>query len=181
MTEYRFFYACQTLDDAKSLYRKLAQQYHPDRGGDTRTMQELNAEYARFQSEFAYRSERTRQTAAHEEGKKTAADYHDLSEVIETLRVKIEAILNMGLEAELCGLWIWVSGDTRPQKDAIKELGFKWAPDKKLWFFAGVPSFNRTRRTMDEIRNMHGSHIFSSGSSQRRQEEEQPQPLPATT
>jgi hypothetical protein len=163
----QYFSTCQSLEEAKSLYKKLARQHHPDFGGDTRTMQDINAQYARFQSEYVYRGERTRQAQAHAEGKKTAADYHDLDQVIETLRVKIEAILNMGLEAELCGLWIWVSGDTRPLKDAIKELGFKWASDKKLWYYPAVPTFNRTRRTMEEIRSMHGSRVFSHANQQK--------------
>ena len=174
MTNY--FRDCQTLDEAKSLYRRLARQHHPDMGGSTATMQAINAEYAFFQANYTRTSERTRQQQAHAEGKKTAADYHDLDEVIETLRVKIEAILNMGLEAELCGLWVWVFGDTRPHKDEIKAAGFRWAPDKKLWYFPGVPSFNRTRRSMDEIRNMHGSQTFGRPD---RDETKSPQPLPA--
>jgi hypothetical protein len=168
---YKYFGECQTLEEAKALYRRLALQHHPDRGGDLRTMQEINSEYARFQSEFSYRSERQRQTEAHSQGKKTAADYHNLDEVIETLRVKIEAALNLGLDVELCGLWVWVSGDTKPRREELKSLAFQWAPDKKMWYFAGVPSFNRVRRTMEEIRSMHGSTQFTH---QQRQEKEEP-------
>jgi hypothetical protein len=171
-----YFSNCQTLEDAKALYHKLAMANHPDRGGDVRIMQEINAQYARFQSEFTYHSERARQAAAHAEGKKTAADYHDLEEVIEILRVKIEAVLNLGLTAELCGLWVWVSGDTRPQKEELKTLQFKWAHDKEAWYFAGVPSFNRKPFTMDEIRNQYGSRTFTKAA---QPEEEKCQAIPA--
>jgi DnaJ-class molecular chaperone len=34
-----------TADDIKRAYRKLASQHHPDRGGDTRTFQEIQAAY----------------------------------------------------------------------------------------------------------------------------------------
>jgi hypothetical protein len=176
---YHYFQDCLNLDEAKSLYKKLARQHHPDMGGDTATMQEINAEYARFQSEFVYRSERTRQHQAHAEGKKTAADYHDLDEVAEVLRVKIEALLNISPEitVELCSLWIWVTGETKKHKDAIAAIpGMRFAPEKKAWYYPGVPSFNRTRRTMDEIRNMHGSQVFSR---QPREDETSHQPLPA--
>jgi len=175
MTNY--FKDCSTLDEAKSLYRKLALANHPDHGGSTATMQEINAAYAFFQSHFTYTNERNRQTAAHAEGRKTAADYHDLNEVTELLRVKIEAALNMGLDVELCGLWVWVSGNTRPLKEQLKAEGFHWAPDKGLWFFPGVPSMNRTRRTMDEIRNMHGSRSFARPD--REEDKPPPQPLHA--
>jgi len=174
----KYFRNCQTLDEAKSLYRTLARQHHPDMGGDTRTMQAINAEYARFQSNFARTEQRTRQTAAHAEGKKTAADYHDLDEVTECLRIKLEALLNISpdLTIEICGLWIWVTGDTRTHRAAIKEVGgMRYAPEKQAWYFAAIPSFNRTRRSMSEIRSMHGSQVFTRSP----REEDSPAPQPA--
>jgi hypothetical protein len=176
---FTYFNDCQTLDEAKSLYKKLAFQHHPDLGGDTATMQAINAEWARFQSEYAYRSERTRQQQAHAEGKKTAADFHNLDEVAEVLRVKIESLLNISSEltVELCGLWVWVTGETKKHREAIKAVeGMRYAPDKQAWYFAAVPSFNRTRRSMDEIRSMHGSQQFTRGS---HEEEPIPQSLHA--
>jgi len=175
---YHYFKDVQTLEEAKSLYKKLARQHHPDLGGDTATMQAINAEYATWQSNYARTSERARQQKAHGEGKKTAADYHDLDEVAEVLRVKIETILNLGLEVELCGLWLWVTGDTKPHKEELKAAGFRWSPDKTAWYYPAVPSFNRTKRTMEEIRRMHGSQLFTRAD---REEEAThiPQPLPA--
>ncbi len=35
----------KTVTELKSNYRKLANQYHPDRGGDTNTMQKINTLY----------------------------------------------------------------------------------------------------------------------------------------
>ena len=177
---YHFFNNCQSLDEAKSLYKKLARQYHPDLGGDTRTMQEINAEYARFQSEFTRTDQRARQQRAHAEGKKTAADYHNLDEVAEILRVKLEALLNISpeLTVEVCGLWVWVTGETRKYREAIKAVeGMRYAPEKQAWYFAAVPSFNRTRRTMDEIRSMHGSQVFTRNT--HPEEESNPQSLHA--
>lgn len=40
-----FFKNIRTLDALKKAYRELAMIHHPDRGGDTATMQALNAEY----------------------------------------------------------------------------------------------------------------------------------------
>lgn len=34
-----------TLDEGKALYRRLAAQYHPDHGGSTEAMQQINAEW----------------------------------------------------------------------------------------------------------------------------------------
>jgi len=50
--------------------------------------------------------------------------------------------------------------------EAIKAEGFRWAHEKEAWYFAGVPSFNRQKRTLDEIRNMHGSQRFTRNARQ---------------
>lgn len=42
----RWFNGCNSLDEVRTLYKKLAKQHHPDLGGDTLTMQEINKEYA---------------------------------------------------------------------------------------------------------------------------------------
>lgn len=41
----KFFTNCATLDELKKEYRRLAMIHHPDHGGDTATMQAINAEY----------------------------------------------------------------------------------------------------------------------------------------
>ena len=163
MNAYKYFAECQTLEEAKALYKKLARENHPDMGGDLRTMQEINAEFARYQAEGAKTEARTRQQQAHAEDRKSAADYHDLDEVGEQIRTMIEFALNLeGVEIELMGLWVWLTGNTKAHKEAIKEnQGWKWAKHKEAWFFAGVPSFNRHEKTLDEIRNLHGSQRFA--------------------
>lgn len=157
-----------TPEAAASVYKRLIFTLHPDHNPSpdaTRQTQDLNSEYASLLAEFAYSGEYGRQQKAHAEGKRTAADYHDLRGVTDELRSKIEAVLNLGgnLVVELCGLWVWVTGETKPYKEQLGKngLGFKWSPNKEAWYFAGVPTFNRKRHSLDEIRNMHGSVILS--------------------
>lgn len=156
-----YFSECKTIEEGKALYRELCKQHHPDLGGDLRTMQEINAQWAAFQASGAKADGYRRQQDAHAENRKSAADYHDLEEVAEVLRVKIEFALNLsGVDVELMGFWVWLTGNTKEHKEAIKAQGFKWAREKEAWYFAGVPSFNRERRSLDEIRSMHGSQKF---------------------
>jgi DnaJ-class molecular chaperone len=42
----KWFNECKTIEEVKAEYKKLAKQYHPDLGGDTATMQEINKAYA---------------------------------------------------------------------------------------------------------------------------------------
>ena len=43
--EIKWFAACATWAQVKELYKVLSKKHHPDRGGDLRAMQEINAEY----------------------------------------------------------------------------------------------------------------------------------------
>ena len=41
----KYFVNCKTLDELKKAYKAAAMKYHPDMGGDTATMQQINAEH----------------------------------------------------------------------------------------------------------------------------------------
>lgn len=171
-----YFSECKTLDEAKALYKRLARENHPDMGGDLRVMQEINAQYAQFMSEGATNEARERQKTAHAENRKSAADFHDLDEVGENINTMIRMALNLeGVEVELMGLWVWLTGNTKEHRETFKawneknETKWKWSPKKTAWYYAGVPTFNRKETTLDEIRNAYGSQKFS------RQEEERAQ------
>lgn len=160
---YKYFADCADLAEAKRRYIELVKKHHPDAGGDTKTMQDINAEWSLFQARGATAEARRRQQDAHAEGKKSAADYHDLDQVEGILKEKIEFALNLdGVEVELMGLWVWISGNTKAHKEAIKANGgWKWSPTKSTWYFAGVPSFNRKPQSLDSIRDTYGSQKFT--------------------
>lgn len=167
------FANCKTLAEAKGLYKSLARENHPDVGGDLRTMQEINAEYAEFCANFAKSEAKDRQRTAHTENRKSAADYHDMDEVTTQVKMMIEFALNLdGVDVELMGLWVWLTGNTKAHRETFKawnethDSKWKWSPKKSAWYFAGVPTFNRKETTLDEIRDAYGSQKFS-----RREEE----------
>ncbi len=95
----KWFKDCQTLDEVKTTYKKLAKQYHPDLGGDTAAMQEINKEYA-FASAKAIKGA----NLSEEE-----TEHEILSS--EAYRNAIEKIIHLdGITIELVGYWIWVTG-----------------------------------------------------------------------
>lgn len=145
-----YFTNCKTSDEIKSKYRELAKVNHPDLGGNTATMQSINAEYA-LAVNHAVRFEKPG---------KTEQEYSDLAEVNETVRQAVESIVNLPeIEIEICGLWVWVSGNTRAVKDSLKEAGYRWASKKLLWYFAGVPASSFGKKDMNDIREKYGSEI----------------------
>lgn len=68
-------------------------------------------------------------------------------------------VQNLGLSGELCGSWLWVSGDTKAKRHELKANGFKYAPKKQLWFYrpSSQKSFSRGNWDMEKVRTIHGS------------------------
>jgi hypothetical protein len=174
MKTYQYFDPMpETPAEASKMYKRLALKLHPDidkTPGATERMQTLNAEYARLLSSMAHMGESARQRAAHAEGKKTSADYINLEEVCEELRAVIQSVLDIGardIEIELCGLWVWVTGNTKPVHEQIKAAGLKWAHKKAAWYFAGCQSFGRGGWDMDTIRNTYGSRKVNAQDDEK--------------
>ena len=63
---------------------------------------------------------------------------------------------------ELCGSWIWISGNTYQYKEELKEIGFKWASQKKQWYWHSEAFRKKGKKTlsMDDIRSYYGSTEF---------------------
>jgi hypothetical protein len=64
-----------------------------------------------------------------------------------------------GVVIEVCGNWVWLSGDTRTHKDIIFAAGFKYSGAKKMWYYRPEEwkSANRKKNSMDKIREVYGS------------------------
>lgn len=76
------------------------------------------------------------------------------------LNEKIEALQKLdGLKIELCGCWLWITGETKKHKEALKANQCRWARKKMKWYFAGKPSGGRKAMDMSYIRTKYGSAI----------------------
>lgn len=124
----KWFNNPETLEDLKKQYKKLAFQNHPDRGGKTSDMQEINAEYEALFS-------RLKDTHKNAEGEFYTARTATTETATEFMDI-IEKLIHMeGIEIEVCGSWVWVTGDTRPHKEELKALSFRWSSNKSAWYF----------------------------------------------
>jgi curved DNA-binding protein CbpA len=113
-----YFHNVNTIKELKEQYKKLAFQHHPDRGGDPEIMKIINSEYA----ELIKKVTKNEENSAYE-----ASNLKEYKEVID----KIINFANITIE--IVGSWIWVSGETKPIKDQLNELDFKWNRKRGLW------------------------------------------------
>ena len=141
------------LDMIKQAYRKLASANHPDKGGNTETMQLINCAYEELCKFFVM----NQTLDINEQGETEAKDF-DFSFLNELKAMQ-------GLIIEVCGYWIWLGGDTYTHRAAIKALGFKFSGTKKAWYWSPVMSegrFMRGTKPMDQIRKTYGSSIVKN-------------------
>ena len=139
-----YFQNISNLQDLKNLYRKLAMQHHPDHGGDVEKMKIINLE-------FEYLFENLPKTKQEEYSEQTASEYMEIIEVL---------IFIPNINIEICGTWVWVTGDTKPVKDILKAAGFKFAGKKIAWYWHGEKKYRkRSKRklSLEEIRDLYGS------------------------
>lgn len=151
----KYFDNVTTLDELKKAYRRLAMQYHPDCGGDEETMKAINAEHDALFEQL----KRTHNA--------TADEYHQTTETAEEFRAVISFLMTLdGVVAELCGSWVWCSGETRKHKEALKGAGFHWSQNKQKWYWHHEEPGRKWRRgntSMSEIRRKYGSQTFRAG------------------
>lgn len=148
----KFFNHCKTIDEVKTTYKKLAKEYHPDCGGDTVIMQEINTEYA-YACATIFKGENLSDEEINEKIK--------MSEEYRNVLGKIIILPN--ITVELVGNWIWVTGNTYSVKSQLKEAGLFFASKKVAWYYRSEEyKMKGGKKTLDEIRNKYGSEKLSN-------------------
>ena len=131
-------------------------------GGSEDITKAINAEYDQL---FKVLKDRHESKSASDSGNQNAkqSDYNRNMydwENDKALREVLQKIIRFdGIEIEIAGQWIWMSGNTYSYKKELKEIGFKWASAKKQWHFHAEIFRKKSHKqlSMDEIRNYYGS------------------------
>lgn len=148
----KYFINCKSLEDLKAEYRRLVKLHHPDMGGDLETMKAINDEHDRV-----FEILKKQHNAS-------ADEYHQTTETAEEFRTLINELLKLsGIIVELCGNWVWLSGNTKEHKETLKALGCRWSQNKQMWYWRH-PEDGRKHykghKTMSDIRMKYGSQVF---------------------
>lgn len=160
----RYFQDCNTPAEVKTLYRKLAFQHHPDHGGDTETMKQVNSQYQEALSNLnGYKFKGT-------DGKERTYRYNAtvekeaMNKIYELLALKMQ-----GVTIELIGTWVWIHGNTKPYKEELKGLKCRWHSKRVKWYW-----HNKNYRTryancdFNTLRHTYGVAEFDSEFEERK-------------
>lgn len=154
----KYFKNCKTAEEAKQEYKKLARELHPD----CNHKKDTTEEFQKMQTDFENAWKRLKDIHVNAEGEMYTKE---TSETAEQYMDIINKLLNIpGLVIELCGSWLWISGNTFSARSTLKELNFRWSRKKSAWYFHFEPYKKRSKkeRTMEDIRNMYGSERFQA-------------------
>ena len=148
------FGTCSTPQDVKNLYRKLALQNHPDRGGSNKAMQAVNAAYhAALERLHGFVTQGT-------DGKDHRYYYNRKVEqaVMDKVAELLRATLT-GCSIEIIGTWVWVSGETKQHQAKLNSAKCRWHSKREMWYWHTPTAYRRkyTGASMNELRRMYGT------------------------
>ena len=142
------FQDIEGINEAKKIYKTLAKKLHPDIGGSEEEFKLLNEIYNHLIEHKIY--------------------FSNSSKIDIELEKIISLILHFeNINIELIGSWVWVSGDTKEIKEKFKEIGFKWASKKKMWYYGEMKAKNPNPKSMEEIKAKYGSETLKSDEKKR--------------
>ncbi|MBS4067960.1 MAG: hypothetical protein KGZ62_05105 [Sulfurimonas sp.] len=135
------------INEAKKIYKELAKKLHPDVGGTDELFKILNSVYNHILEHGLNFSE-------------------DAEFDLELEKVISKILHYENIVIEVVGSWIWLSGDTKNIKDILKELNFKWASKKKMWYYGEMKGKNPKQKSMDDIKAKYGCQtVKTKGAS----------------
>lgn len=151
----KYFNNVSDLSELRKQYKELLKIHHPDNGGNVADMQEINAEYDKL-----FKMLKDKHNSKATDSDKASYDNmkYDFAED-ELLRKMLNKIIAFhGITLEICGNWLWAF-DSYDYRKELKELGFKYAKNKKAWYWHSESFRKKSHKSlsMDDIRSYYGS------------------------
>ncbi len=151
----QYFNNEQSVAEIKKAYRRLANIHHPDKGGDTAAMQELNAQYhealQNIHGSITKDSEGQEHTYYYDHGTEEAI----INKIDELMALRLSDI-----EIALIGTWIWITGETKQHKEALKAAKCKWHGKRKCWFFTTRKGKWNSKASLSDLASTYGYSTF---------------------
>jgi len=157
----RYFTDCKTAEELKKEYHKLCKQLHPDNGGDEN-------EFKDMQAEFKKAWDKLKNIHVNKEGETYSSETTETAE--DFMNIINRVITFENVLVELCGSWLWISGDTKPYKEELKNMGARWSHNKNCWYYHTEPykRYHNKNYSLDDIRLMYGSVEYKKTEKEQK-------------
>ena len=158
-----YFAKCQSVEEAKKLYRVLLKQHHPDHAGPEgeAITKEIIAQFNAFLNGFMSHS-----FHSYYEDK----EWKPNAEAVTPFQEVLQKIINLDCQIEIIGFWIYCF-NSKEIKEQLKELGFWFSGKHKAWVYSGRPKKGRAgKETLDEIRERKGSQKINKEDREKDKE-----------
>lgn len=155
-----------TLDEGAKMYRELASKHHPDHGGNTSDMQEINNEWDELKPTLprfcTKQAQQGRQQYQQQQDANSAAK---AAQDAEAAKMAAELAKFPGLQFDVVGSWIWADTDYRYTAD-LERLGFRWSRNrsKYYWHPEGDSSRRNRRASYEEIYQKYNGSSYQTRS-----------------
>jgi hypothetical protein len=145
-----YFEQCQSVEEAKKLYRQLLKKHHPDHAGEKgeAITKEIIAQFNAFLNGFMSHS-----FNSYYEDK----EWKPGPDAVTPFQEVLQKIINLDCSIEIIGYWIYCF-NSKEVREQLKELGFWFSGKHKAWVYSGRSKRGRAgKETLDEIRARKGS------------------------
>ncbi len=153
-----------TVDSLKKKYKKLAFMYHPDTKVNASQFEQAQSEKAMKDINNEY------QQALQMVGQNVDKNYREDREYPDIIE-KIIKLHMIDVTIEICGWFVYLSGNTKTYKTELKKLGLLWNSTKSMWYWK--PHWWTRKGSqqwdMEKIRDVYGSDSVKQNFKKQRQ------------
>jgi len=156
----KYFEHCQSVEEAKKLYRELLMKYHPDHAGQEgeAITKEVILQFNSFLNGFMSHSFNS--YYEDKEWKPAPGAETPFQEIL-------QKIINFNCEIEIIGYWIYCF-NSYEVREQLRELGFWFTRKHKAWVYSGKAKRNIAgKETIDELRDRKGSQKVEREEKQK--------------
>jgi len=158
-----YFTEYQNIEDLRKQFKDRCLDLHPDKGGCRFKFGEMKEEYDYLIKKLSKNEEQI----SNKENRKPRYTYESEKNLMDQFDVLFRV---PGIKIEICGYWIWISGNTFPVHERLRHLNCQWSKSKKMWYFCplGYKKTARGRFSMKQIRLKFGSVTVDQEDNQDR-------------